>query len=190
MIALRVMDDRDRPAVIPLARVGELPRWWRARLGPWSLRRAPRIAWRIVRTPAVVLAVAAACILSVLARLLLEDMAMFLGLIVFGPVMVPLLTLALFAGRGMLGLGRGLGPTLRDAMLAWDCCPSCGYDLSASMPERDLCRVCPECGAAWILPRDKPESVVVTVAANDSRPGTAVRGAAAQEQGPGTEPGP
>lgn len=190
MIVLRVMDDRDRPAKIPLSHALELPAWWRWRLGPWTWRRAPVIAWGAIRTPAVVLTVAAACLLGVLARLLLEDAAIFLGLIVFGPVMVPLLTLLLLAGRGALGFGRGLGLTLRDAMLVSNRCPSCGYDLSANTPEEDLCRVCPECGAAWILPRDKPDSVVVILAVKGSMSVMHERRVSGQKQGPGTRPGP
>lgn len=115
---------------------------------------------------------------------------MFLGLIVFGPVVVPLLTLGLFAGRGVLGLGRGLGPTVRDAMLDAARCPSCGYDLSASVAEADLCRVCPECGAAWILPRDRPDATVHVVRAKTVRHRAQSPRDPAQEQGPGTEPGP
>lgn len=184
------MDDRDRPAPIPVAHVRELPAWWRRRYGPWSWRRAPKIAWAILRTPAVVLGLAAACLLGVLARMLAEDTAMFLGLIVFGPVVVPLLTLGLFAGRGVLGLGRGLGPTVRDAMLDAARCPSCGYDLSASVAESDLCRVCPECGAAWILPRDRPDATVHVVRAKTVRHRAQSPRDPAQEQGPGTEPGP
>lgn len=184
------MDDRDRPAPIPVAHARELPAWWRRRYGPWSWRRAPKIAWAILRTPAVVLGIAAACLLGVLAMMLAEDTAMFLGLIVFGPVVVPLLTLGLFAGRGVLGLGRGLGPTVRDAMLDAARCPSCGYDLSASVAEADLCRVCPECGAAWILPRDRPDATVHVVRARTVRHRAQSPRDPAQEQGPGTEPGP
>lgn len=115
---------------------------------------------------------------------------MFLGLIVFGPVMVPLLTLALLAGRGALGLGRGLGPMVRDAMLAADRCPACGYDLAGSPVEPDACRVCPECGAAWILPRDRSESVEVTVSTGRKRVWASNQDEDAQKQGPGTLPGP
>ena len=38
-------------------------------------------------------------------------------------------------------------------ILAMEYCPSCGYRLVGTPPEGDGCTVCPECGAAWRLPR-------------------------------------
>lgn len=40
------------------------------------------------------------------------------------------------------------------AMLARSCCPVCTYSLDGVSPERDGCRVCPECAAAWRLRGD------------------------------------
>jgi hypothetical protein len=31
-------------------------------------------------------------------------------------------------------------------------CPKCLYNLTDLPPEEDECTVCPECGAAWVLP--------------------------------------
>jgi hypothetical protein len=34
-------------------------------------------------------------------------------------------------------------------------CGACGYELGGTATERDGCRVCPECGAAWRLANDE-----------------------------------
>jgi hypothetical protein len=39
-----------------------------------------------------------------------------------------------------------------DAMLLERRCPSCAYDLSATIPGPDSIATCPECGASWIVP--------------------------------------
>ena len=38
------------------------------------------------------------------------------------------------------------------AILKEQLCPSCAYDLSATVPHADNLTTCPECGAAWIVP--------------------------------------
>lgn len=126
----------------------------------------PHVAARLIATPGVLLAIGAMCLLGVLIGLLVEDRSMFLGLMIFSPVMVPLLTLSLITGRAVLGAGRGLGVRIRDAILSEGRCPGCGYGLKEIAAAGDGCRVCPECGAAWALPHgDHAAAEVVVVGA-------------------------
>ena len=161
MAILRVMDDRDRKTVIPLRHARVWASAWWSGIGPWRVRALPKTLWRLFTTPEVVLAIAAACLIGVLIRLLVDDSSIVIGLMIFSPVMIPLLTLSLMTGRGVLGAGRGLAPRVRDSLLEQGRCAGCGYELSSIARAQDDCRVCPECGAAWILPDDRPDEVVV-----------------------------
>ncbi|MBX3385855.1 MAG: hypothetical protein KF768_04740 [Phycisphaeraceae bacterium] len=103
-----------------------------------------------VRVLSVLLpAVGAAMILGVIAVLMTQDRAMAIGLLVFSPVYVPLMTLLMISGRGLFGVGNSLAGDIASAMLSALRCPVCGYDLSRSPAEPDGCRHCPECGSAW-----------------------------------------
>jgi hypothetical protein len=57
---------------------------------------------------------------------------------------------------GFVSVARLMRPYAFRAALAMELCPACGYSLTATTPESDGCTVCPECGAAWKLPRPSP----------------------------------
>lgn len=66
----------------------------------------------------------------------------------------------LFLGVALVGavFSRRLPPAssrhVAGAMLELKRCPSCAFTLVGRAPEPDRCVICPECGGAWILPRD------------------------------------
>jgi hypothetical protein len=52
---------------------------------------------------------------------------------------------------------RTSSKVLVEHCLAHACCAACGYDLSAIEPTAGHARICPECGAAWVLePQHRP----------------------------------
>lgn len=160
---MRSTDDLDRPVRIPLshavwlarsAKRSEPARAARAGGGVRTrLRSTAGVAIRTVtsmRVLSVLLpALGGAAILGVIVVLMTQDRAMAIGLLVFSPVYVPLMTLLMISGRGLFGMGRTLAGDVSRAMLGLLRCPSCGYDLSRSPVEEDGCRHCPECGSAW-----------------------------------------
>lgn len=149
MLNVRTQDDRGAPVRLAHAGMLESVRRWRRSLGPVTLARLPRVVRRVVFTGPFLAFVGACGVLGILVRLLAEDLSTGLGLMIFSPVAVPLITLSLATSRGVLGLGGTLPGRMRRAMLALHRCPACGYDLSVSEPGPDGCVVCPECAAAW-----------------------------------------
>lgn len=152
MRLMRALDDRGRPICIPLSQIAALAHA-RARS---SMTRRPislvRLPLALLTSPVGLLSLGALSLIGVLLRLLVEDRSMFLGLMIFSPVVMPLLTLSLLTGCAASRFGRELGPRVRDAVLADGRCAACGYDIREIGAAEDGCRVCPECGAAWILP--------------------------------------
>jgi hypothetical protein len=58
-----------------------------------------------------------------------------------------------FVAAIMIGWSLTRGRTrVREAVARctrWGICAACGYPLGSAKVERDRCRLCPECGAAW-----------------------------------------
>ncbi len=143
----------------------------------WSLVRTPPIgliagALRWLRRPTSLLALSAVLLTGVvIAAIRIEGWAL-IWLLMFSPVGIPLITVALQGGASasrQLGLGEPSSPIKRAlvrAMLRAQRCPSCDYDLRGSPAQPDGCILCPECGAAWRHARlgradDPPPEVVV-----------------------------
>jgi hypothetical protein len=55
---------------------------------------------------------------------------------------------ALMAGLTLALRGMICAIIVRSTRAAWTC-GACGYDLSGLTPQKDGCRVCPQCGGAW-----------------------------------------
>ena len=149
VLNVRTQDDRGAPVRLSHAGMLESVRRWRRSLGPVTPARLPRLARRVVFTGPFLAFLGACGVLGILTRLITEDLSTGLGLLIFSPVAVPLMTLTLATSRGVLGLGGTLPGRMRRAMLARHRCPVCAYDLSAIEPASDGCVVCPECAAAW-----------------------------------------
>jgi hypothetical protein len=166
VLNVRSLDDRRRPVRLTHAGMLAAASRWRASLGPVTPRRLPRLARRVVLTGPFLAFVGACAVFSILAKLISEDLSTGLGLMIFSPVAVPLITLALTTGRGVLGLGGSLPSRMRRAMLASHRCPACGYDLRGAEPGPDGLIICPECAAAWLHAQtgpgaDAPHEVII-----------------------------
>lgn len=102
-----------------------------------------------IARPWAAAALGACFIVGAVVRLVIDDVSMALGLVVFTPVVVPMLTLGFLTGRGLVGLGGSLAGNIENAKMSEGACPCCGYTLLGAGQEADGCVVCPECGAAW-----------------------------------------
>ncbi len=76
-------------------------------------------------------------------------LATVLACVVFAVVAVPL---------NRRARHRRHGPRIIAEFLAEAYCPACGYDLAGTAPGADGFTACPECGAAWNMPRGAPRS--------------------------------
>lgn len=149
MPTLRARDDRGRRVRLPVRFALEALRAWKEDLGEVSWRRVPRVLVRAIVSPVGLAFLGAGFIVGAILKLVYEDFSMALGLMVFTPVVVPMLTLGFLTARGVLGIGGSIAGDIEEAMLRRRKCPCCGYALAGSEPAHDGCVVCAECGAAW-----------------------------------------
>lgn len=149
---MRSKDDLGQSVRLAHAGVAHAAADWRrhvARSRRPGVRGLVRSVLRVVCTGPALALVGGVAITAVLAAVAINDRYAGFGLILFTPIFVPLITAALVAGRGLLGLGGRLPEAMRTAMLARQLCPSCGYGL-AGVPRGDAGVVaCPECQACW-----------------------------------------
>ena len=146
---VRGVDDRGNRVLLAGAGMWEAWREWRSALPALRWRSVPRIVGRALLTGPGLAFVGSCMIVAVVARMSYDEKFIGLGLLIFTPVFVPLLTLGLTVWRGVLGFGGGLPEKMRRAMLARSKCPSCCYDLRGAAAGADGFAVCPECAAAW-----------------------------------------
>lgn len=152
MLHVRSKDDLGHPVRLAHLGMAHAATDWRRRL----LRRRStgivgfaRLVVRTVATGPVLALIGGVAITGVLTAVAISDRYAGFGLVLFSPIFVPLITAALLAGRGLLGLGGRLPEAMRTAMLTRSLCPTCGYGL-AGVPSDDAGMVgCPECGACW-----------------------------------------
>lgn len=131
---------------------------WRASLPRWTWRHAPALALRAAKFPPTWAFLGACGVVFFIGFMLYEDASTGLGLMIFSPIFVSMLSLALATGRAALGLGGALPGRMCRAMLWTERCPACGYDLSSMDAHADGCIVCPECAAAWEADRIGPNA--------------------------------
>jgi hypothetical protein len=146
---IRIRDDRDRPVGLLPAGLPLALRDWAAALPPFRLRTAPRRLLRAFTHGPGLAVLGALAIVATLITVWSADHAVGFGLIIFTPVAVPMLTAALLATRGLLGLGGWLPGAMRASLLARHRCAACGYTLNGLAPDPDGCLTCPECASAW-----------------------------------------
>lgn len=145
---------------------------WRGSWPRWTWRRVPRNIYAILTTGPILAAIGGVLVVALITAIMINDRSTGFGLLVFTPIMVPLITAGLLAGRGLLGLGGWLPNAMRIAQLARHACPACNYDLRGIDPVHpegmsEAHVVCPECRATWVsanlgpAARARPETVVI-----------------------------
>lgn len=114
---------------------------------------AARWLLRTVRRPGLQLFVAGAVLVVMLTAMLVVDGPIAIGVVIYSPVAVPLLVLALTYGRSVIAARDSLVEDAERAMLSASLCPCCGYNLGGLDAQTDGRVSCPECDAAWFAGR-------------------------------------
>ena len=100
------------------------------------MHRAPGQPWEPLKAPAWA---SAAIVLGTV----FFTAGFFVGPYLFAVGVITLLTFSIYMN----------GRHYRQQLVHNHRCPCCLYDLKALRPEPDGCTTCPECAAAWHLPR-------------------------------------